>query len=361
MTNKQEKVAKDLYSRLLSEFGYNNNLLYKIFKTDREPRLKITVEGAGVHWNCKIADGIRECVIHCFYYDWNDRREVEYYILFNENNKTVATARTIEIKNVLNIIRDWMNYKTLAELYKSYKFVDEYKRKLNYIHNTIIGFDVELENCDALFEQSWSDFYDYTVSNGDKSIKYYVECDENLQKNGFGFKFLWDECAVFYAYNDDLMKFDGLIKEWLINQQNPSILKSKYPWIDLYNVAEYYERGEGLLGEYIESWNKVEKFYLEDTYRSTDKIIEFIRTIRKDGYDKEFRAGNSLNSMILSRSRRHGLSENQAYLSFWFGEDGINIYTDIYSNINEPIFHKGIYLSDEIRSMLDELKSTEIS
>lgn len=254
-----------------------------------------------------------------------------------------------------------MNYKTLAELYKSYKFVDEYKRKLNYIHNTIIGFDVELENCDALFEQSWSDFYDYTVSNGDKSIKYYVECDENLQKNGFGFKFLWDECAVFYAYNDDLMKFDGLIKEWLINQQNPSILKSKYPWIDLYNVAEYYERGEGLLGEYIESWNKVEKFYLEDTYRSTDKIIEFIRTIRKDGYDKEFRAGNSLNSMILSRSRRHGLSENQAYLSFWFGEDGINIYTDIYSNINEPIFHKGIYLSDEIRSMLDELKSTEIS
>jgi hypothetical protein len=44
--------------------------------------------------------------------------------------------------------------------------------------------------------------------------------------------------------------------------------------------------------------------------------LRFIAALRAAGFDHELRAGQALWSFILSRSRRHGLRQNQPYVVF---------------------------------------------
>ncbi len=179
----------------------------------------------------------------------------------------------------------------------------------------------------------------------------------NLPKHGFGFNFLWDECPVFYAYNEHLEAFMPLVSDWLLNDKKPSELKKACPWIELYPIAAHYENGDGIAGEFTESWDNVEKFYSEYDFPLKHKALVFIQSIRGKGFDKTLRAGTSLYSLIISKSRRYGLRENQPCIMFSFGEQVLYVH----HGTEKRIAFKEVTLTEEILKMLESLNAEEIS
>lgn len=356
MSYPQETIARQFYNNLNQAFGLSNSFLSKLFQPNNSD-IVITIEGAGVHWSCKVEKKVRECTISCFYYDFPYRQGAEYYISFIKDNNTLATGRTVDNQMALNVTKDWIEGKALPELYKTYKFVDQLKRKLEYINSTILNSQSEFKNCKPTFTESWGDSIDYTLKNKDRSIQYYIDGYINPPKTGFGFKFLWDDCTVFYAYNTNLNSFTPLIYDWLIINLKPSEIKEKYSWIELYSIAEYYEKGEGITGEFIESWDRVEIFYKELEFHLRDEVLNFIKDIRAYGFDKSLRAGTSLYSLILSKSRRYGLRQDQNSIKFSFGDDGVYVNIDT----QKQMLYKGIKLSDEILQLIKHLNAEEIS
>lgn len=79
--------------------------------------------------------------------------------------------------------------------------------------------------------------------------------------------------------------------------------------------------------DFKESWDVVERtitvlFSGEcwETFRNT--ALSLFAEMRAKGYDKHFRAGTSLNTFVISRSRQHGLRPEQPRLGIDLGRDG---------------------------------------
>ena len=86
-----------------------------------------------------------------------------------------------------------------------------------------------------------------------------------------------------------------------------------------YPTSRFYEQGRGIEGEFIGSWCSVERFYQSvqaDPFALP--VLNLISQLRAAGYERTLRAGTSLFSLVLSRSRRHGLRRGQAFIAFFF-------------------------------------------
>jgi hypothetical protein len=77
---------------------------------------------------------------------------------------------------------------------------------------------------------------------------------------------------------------------------------------------------DSLQREFIQSWDQVQQFYrsFDNSWWMKGIVLLFIAALRRAGYDRKLRAGNSLYSLILSRSRLHGLRAEQPFVAFEF-------------------------------------------
>ena len=66
------------------------------------------------------------------------------------------------------------------------------------------------------------------------------------------------------------------------------------------------------------SWDWIDGFYKRFDGEVAEGIRSWIKEMRVIGYDRKFRAGQSLYSLMLSRSEKHGLREDQAFILFDF-------------------------------------------
>ena len=78
------------------------------------------------------------------------------------------------------------------------------------------------------------------------------------------------------------------------------------------------EQNRGLEDEFLKSWDGVEQNFREMNLPDTAKILALIAAMRQRGYDRIFRAGTSLYSLVLSRSREYGLHDSQPRVTFDF-------------------------------------------
>lgn len=172
--------------------------------------------------------------------------------------------------------------------------------------------------------------------------------------------FEWDNCTIFEIFSTDVKRLGEIILDWVLKKSMPSKMKSQFPEIDFGLLAEYYEKGEGIKGEFIESWNSIEEFYdsFSDSWKSKgEDALRLIKKMRKVGLDEKLRAGQSLWFFILSRSRRHGLEENAPYIKITFLGDNT---MSIKSNFNgkktslENKVEYGEYLQGQIKELLKE-------
>src|SRR5687767_12267263 len=70
--------------------------------------------------------------------------------------------------------------------------------------------------------------------------------------------------------------------------------------------------------EFIKSWNEIEQYFEDLTsnegWKHVKPILQVISHLRELGYDRAFRAGNSVWVLSLSRSIHHGLRDDQHHV-----------------------------------------------
>jgi hypothetical protein len=310
-----------------------------------------SVSGRGVHWNCDAKKGDRACSVACF----DIGGEPEYLTCFKQDAQTQAWGRTSQKEETLSAVEGWLQGQDLQLLYNQFKFIDKYKRSLMDIEALAMECHPELAQCTSrdLIDCS-CDIYQLWFRAEDRScrISYYG-------KNEFpDVIFHWDESQLFQVQTGQFKQVASLLKRWLCDYVMPSDLESEFSWIDIGQLARYYEEGRGVEGEFLLSWDSVVRSYGRVVnVPFSPQVLEMIAQMRAK-YGKTLRAGQSLYSLIVSRSRRHGLRMDQPRIIFQFDNDRMDVLTN-FDGEGKLSFPK-IELTTEIDALLRQLEAREI-
>jgi hypothetical protein len=141
----------------------------------------------------------------------------------------------------------------------------------------------------------------------------------------------------------------------------PSDMRARFPWLTIGELADYYEAGNPVEGEFIKSWDGMEEFYDDARFPFADDVKAFLRALRSKGYDKTLRAGQSLWSLILSRSRRHGMRGQQPCVQFRFHAGGMDVVNCLEDRRNGTrSAYAKIECTPEIEALLSQLEAGPI-
>ncbi len=112
--------------------------------------------------------------------------------------------------------------------------------------------------------------------------------------------------------------------------------------------------------EFVQSWNHMEWFFGSgEIWPKMVDVVEFIATLRRTGYDRKLRAGQSLELFVVSRSQKHGLRPEQPSIAFHIYKGRMTVYSrGLYS---ETFVENAPTLSDRVRDLLDRLAGEAIT
>ncbi|WP_156090671.1 hypothetical protein [Planktothrix paucivesiculata] len=349
----EEDHAQDLYKDLTEKF------------VNRTPPIIYSIKGAGVHWGFYVKSGCKICSIECF----DKFGSPEYFISFGKNSKRVATGRTSSKLDTINAVDDWIKGDELSILYKKFSFIDRSKRDVIKIYKELVTTDSSLSKL-VKIERCFSD-YQLWFKSDDRAV--YI--GYNHQNKILDASCRGDNALLFKLKTQDRKSLAKLLKRWLCDRALPSQIQTEFPWVEMGNLADFYEKGNLFEGEVLESWNSIENFYESNRIclgnELTDLMIKFIKSMRQEGYDRYLRAGQSVYYLNLSRSRKHGYLGS--YISFWGEYDsfhGYNGYKEIqclrvtYSvecKTVEEFEEDEIILTPRIRNLLHQLAKQPIN
>ncbi len=276
----------------------------------------------GVHCHCDARSGSRRCVVHCF--------EDEYYIelgvgttAHNEARAVpesqfdiTATGRTALDREVVDAVRAWLAGAAVPDVYVAFAFVDRKRRALEQLEALVLESRPGLDGVTHQLQHDLADIYYLWFRSPERScrVAFYGKSEHPSAM------FHWDDCKLFAFPVNEPDQLAAVLDRWLIGGASPSSLRREFPWLEIGKLADFYEAGKPTEGEFLQSWDQLEDFYSRHPNR--DSVLQFIASLRAAGYDRKLRAGQSLWSCILSRSRRHGLRGGQARIVFDFsGEE----------------------------------------
>lgn len=360
MTQKEEIYARQFYQELKNKFWGKQNPISKFLglkANDPKSEIDITLKEAGTQSDCTITKATRQCSIHCFDIDWMNLKHKgpEIYTNFIENGKSIANGRTFDKHKTMDAIKNWIQNKTLDELYSKFDFIDEKKRQLEKLRAGINTSNAQLLaiSQNEVTEESFST-YSLWFKNDNRSCRMYYYGYEPNPRCVFN----WDDSVIFETSSSDTKRLGELIKKWVFDKVMPSTLKMEFSEIDFGKLAEYYEKGNGIEGEFILSWDNIENFYSELELDKKPEILHLIKQIREKGFERTLRAGQSLYTFILSRSRRHGLRENQDSISFSFNY--IKSAMEVQTRKGQKITFDKIEYNDTIENLLKTIELESI-
>jgi len=137
-------------------------------------------------------------------------------------------------------------------------------------------------------------------------------------------------------------------------------MRLEFPFLSIGKLADSYEAGKSVEGEFFDSWDRVERFYEMQRVLPRDPILRFIGDLRRAGYDRAFRAGQSLVTLILSRSRRHGLRPDQPCIRLEFSFNVSELAGTLRIGTEENSFMSAVALSAELSAALAKLAECPI-
>jgi hypothetical protein len=360
MTQKEEIYARQFYQELQKEYCGRQNPISRFLgmkSNEQHSDIVLTLKEAGTQSFCNIRSGARQCSIHCFAIDRNDLqfKGAEFYTIFLENGNTIANGRTFDKLRTKDAIKRWMQNKTLDELYAEFDFIDEQKRQLNKLRAEINKVSPQLASIsqNEVAEERFSS-YSLWFGNDNRKCRIYYYGYEPYPR----YVFYWDDSIIFEISGSGIKKTGSLITKWVIDKAMPSSLKDEFPEIDFGKLAEYYEQGKGVEGEYMLSWDNIEAFYRETDLDQKSAILLLIADMREKGFDRTLRAGQSLFTFIVSRSRRHGLRPDQASVSFSF--KFIKTAMEVQTPKGEKIGFERIEYNDRIERILRAIEDENI-
>ena len=176
----EEIYARQLYLALQNKFQVRQNAISNFFrlrkKHESNSDIKISIEGAGVHWHCTVVKGMKQAAISSFDNSFRDLeyKGPEYFTSFKSNGQKAATGRTFNMNETIEAVVKWLEGKTVEELYSRFNFIDEKKRKLEGIKAEIIKFYPQLRDCPVkdVIEESFS-FYSLWFTQATRSCRIY--------------------------------------------------------------------------------------------------------------------------------------------------------------------------------------------
>ncbi|MCE9530741.1 MAG: hypothetical protein K8T89_06395 [Planctomycetes bacterium] len=334
----EENHAKDLHHEMTWRFA------------ESVPPTALTIDGAGVHWHCTARRGSNFCSIACF-----DSKGPEFLTSFKRDSDEAAIGRTSSLIDTVNAVDDWLQGQQLSGLYHRFHFVDDTKRALKNIRDDVLACLPDLAAiAPSELQHRGCDIYDLWFIGADRScrISYF---GKNEFPDAF---FYWDKCELFHFKVRDHNRLADVLNLWICFRVMPSVMRTDFPWIEIGELADYYEGGIPIEGEFVKSWDSIERFYGEINETFVLQVRKLIAKLREKGHDKLLRAGQSMWSLVVSRARRHGLRLNQPSITFWFLAEGM----DVYINIKEPkkITYAKIEFTAEIEALLQTLEAEDI-
>ncbi len=342
---KEQKIAKTLLEEVKQYFG------------DSEIKPVIDLEGAGVHWYCNLKlenhkVSIYSC--HISYHPDEKGRTEEFIVSYFANDQEISSGRTSNRKELIESTKEWLCNKSKEHLYK-FDFVDLNLRKFQKLEREWINEFPDLANTSKVLENQGSGIVRYEISNDSRSC-----WSTGVGNHGeVYFGFTWDGCTLFET-ETKRNETAEVLKRYLIDREAPSSLNKEFSWVPVNDLTNSYEKGEGIKGEFIESWKSIKRFYSgfpEHSLPNKDKIIELINALINQGFDKTIRAGQSLTTLMLSKSRRHGLSEHQPFLAFEFRSESVHIHTEK-GEIDQL---DNIKINEKIVNLIKELEKEPIN
>ncbi len=116
---------------------------------------------------------------------------------------------------------------------------------------------------------------------------------------------------------------------------------------------------------FVQSWNRMEQFFkTHSTFKNYEwlvSMLDLIADLRKHGYDSQFRAGQSMDWFILSRSYEHGMRNEQARIGFaLYPEGGMRVTYFEGSGSATELELNQVALTPEIETLLTRLLAQPI-
>jgi hypothetical protein len=111
--------------------------------------------------------------------------------------------------------------------------------------------------------------------------------------------------------------------------------------------------------EFSASWDRMEQFFAWHSALSGGEwlkpMLNLIATLRQQGYDRQFRAGQSLDAFVLSRSKEHGLRSEQPRVAVVLNpEGGMTVAYQDGSGLHEITVDQ-VELTPEVEALLQRL------
>lgn len=285
------------------------------------PSASVETNGEGVHWTCRASRGARECKVSCF-----DTHGPEYLASFLDGSTIRAWARTSSRRDILSAVLDWLDECALEELYRRHGFVEQKRRALVAIETRILELCPELDRPGLhTVEPLGCDLHDLWLRNAERSARVFFyggECEPRAY-------FFWDNCQMFGVSWGDTDRLAGLIDHWLARRVGPSVVQTLYPDLVLEPIAKFYEEGRPIEGEFLLSWSDMEAFFAKSPLGVKEAPLAIIAAIRRAGLDRSLRAGQSLATLMISRSRRHGLRPDQPFIALTFHATQTEIHVSL--------------------------------
>jgi hypothetical protein len=333
MERNEQKYAQDLYDGLIARFSPISD------------QAKIALTGGGVQWRCSAQRGTRSCWVGCF-----EVGGPEYLTFFEAETKKSATGRTSSLHDTVEAIWSWLDGASLAQIYERFCFVDWEKRKLQALRDESLASHPALatsaRNDIAVTPSGVSHLWFRTPSRS--AHLHFVSRHESPQA-----VFHWDECELFRFDAKDTPTLSAVLSRWLTDNAGPSAMRKEFPWLEIGRLADFYEKGNPVEGEFIESWDQMEGVYGGSRFPPRALVLPFIAELRRAGYDRKLRAGQSIWSLVVSRSRRPRLRPEQPVVSFQFHESSMEVYAR--DQAEQRLQDVPIALSDNVEQVLHHL------
>jgi hypothetical protein len=287
-------------------------------------------------------------------------------ISFQRNSEEIALGRTSSKLDVIHAVDDWVNGSELGVLYDNFLFVDRHKRSVLRIRDDLVTNLPELSEL-VKIKHELSEFCQLWFEHSDRSayVCFSYDKEEILKITGY-----WNKSSeLFGIQSHDRKLLAEIVKRWVGDRALPSEIHTEFPSIQMSKAADFYEQGNPIAGEFIESWDSVQRMYEYEAnsglYDKSVPMLELFKSMRKEGYDQKLRAGKERIYLYLSRTRSHGKNGKSHIVFSTYNivqpkgkqksSQRLRVTYRVKGAIAEEFVEKEIALTDRIRHLLQNL------